>query len=320
MSQPQDEVINDPAVDETELDKSLEASIASLKGAVPPEATPVESPEDPKDTPPKEPEGEPASPAQKEGEEPATETTPAEDPKPEETIEFKVPAKAKFESEESYQKRLEIAELIRQRKIARTAEDKEKLSATISNARGELSTIRSTVDNKIKNPNDGKDTVDPLAHLSPEDREAYVNDQKRLKELGGATKEEIKELINQDRHAQDVTRTLEDFVNRHPELKNDEDTREVFFDFVNSNYQWSNKTPKELMTVLELARENMFKPSETIQERVLKGAKVAEKVNSMQFPGGTIVRPALTSEQKSSVQELMATGMSEEKALELISE
>ena len=38
----------------------------------------------------------------------------------------------------------------------------------------------------------------------------------------------------------------------------------------------------------------------------------------MQFPGGTIVKPGLNAEQQQSVNELVASGMSESKARELI--
>ena len=64
----------------------------------------------------------------------------------------------------------------------------------------------------------------------------------------------------------------------------------------------------------------MFKPSETITERVLKGATVQEKVNAMQFPGGTIAKQDYSPEMKNSISELVATGMSEEKAAELLSD
>jgi len=119
--------------------------------------------------------------------------------------------------------------------------------------------------------------------------------------------------------ANDVKNTLDKFVERHTEL-GDEDTREVFFDFVDSNYNWQNKGGKELMTVLELARESMFKPSETIQERVLKAANVQEKVNAMQFPGGTVAKTDFSPEMRKDLDELIATGMPEEKAIELLSD
>jgi hypothetical protein len=140
-----------------------------------------------------------------------------------------------------------------------------------------------------------------------------------LRQLGGATKEDIEAIVQRERQAVEVKSTLERFVDRHPELK-DVDTREVFFDFVDSNYNWQNKGSKELMTVLELARENMFRPAETIQERVLKGANVQEKVNAMQFPGGTVNKPDHSPELRKSIDELKATGMSEEKALELLAD
>ena len=108
-------------------------------------------------------------------------------------------------------------------------------------------------------------------------------------------------------------------MQRHPQLA-DEDVRDVFFTFVDNNYNWQGKTGKDLMAVLEFAREAYFRPSETIQEKVLKAAKVQEKVGVMQFPGATDSQSGISPELKQSIEELKATGMSEEKAIELLSE
>ena len=171
---------------------------------------------------------------------------------------------------------------------------------------------------KITNPLNQKSGVETEKKVEVED-EALKADKERLKQLGGTTKEEVQEILQKERQAIEVKSTLEKFVDRHTELK-DEDTREVFFDFVDSNYNWQNKSGKELMTVLELARESMFKPSESIQERVLKGADVQNKVNAMQFPGGTIAKQEYSPEMSNSIKELVATGLSEEKAIELLSD
>jgi hypothetical protein len=177
----------------------------------------------------------------------------------------------------------------------------------------------------MKNINGADKFINPLNQKSeaelekPEEDELLKADKERLRQLGGATKEDIENIVQKERLAANVKSTLDQFVGRHDELK-DEDTREVFFDFVDSNYNWQNKSGKELMTVLELARESMFKPSETIQERVLKGANVQEKVNAMQFPGGTIAKTPYSPEMAASIKEMVATGMSEEKAIELLSD
>jgi hypothetical protein len=100
----------------------------------------------------------------------------------------------------------------------------------------------------------------------------------------------------------------------------DPDVREVFFDFVDANYNWQGKSGKDLITILELAKEAMFKPSESIEERVIKGANVQEKVNAMQFPGGTNGKQDFSPEMRKSIDEMKATGMSEEKAIALLSD
>ncbi len=96
--------------------------------------------------------------------------------------------------------------------------------------------------------------------------------------------------------------------------------REVFFDFVDANYNWQDKTGKGLEATLEMAFENMFRPAETVQDRVLKAAGVEKKVGAMQFPGGTGAKTTYSPEMKKDIDELVATGMSEEKAAELLSE
>ncbi|MGI9142559.1 MAG: hypothetical protein ACR2IJ_05165 [Fluviibacter sp.] len=234
----------------------------------------------------------------------------------EEKYEFRVPNKGKFESDEAYEKRIELLDLVKRRKLATSEEQKTIITDQIKTAKNQLKTLNGT--DRFINPLDkGEDKTEVKEEVVDE---ALKADQDRLKQLGGVTKEDMQAMLQQERQAAEVKSTLDSFIDRHPELK-DEDVREVFFDFVDSNYNWQNKGSKALMTVLELARESMFKPSETIQERVLAGANVQEKVNAMQFPGGTVVtKPTMSPEVKKSVDELVATGMSEEKALQLISD
>jgi hypothetical protein len=220
--------------------------------------------------------------------------------------------RGKFESDESYEKRVELYDLIAKRKFAKTDEQKQLISGNITKARNELHDINNP--EKFTNPLN-QVAVEPKV----EEDEMLTADKERLRELGGMTKDDFQEVLKQERQAGEVRNTLDKFVDRHSELK-DDDVREVFFDFVESNYNWQNKSGKDLMTVLELARESMFKPSESIQDRVLKGANVQEKVNAMQFPGGTIAKTALSPDMQKSIDELTATGMSEQKALELLSD
>lgn len=303
--------IKPEANDEAELDKSLEESIASVQAGkeLSPKKEEVKpkEPEAPKEETPKEPE------APKEED---TGKPPVVEVKKGGEYDFRVPNKGKFESDESYEKRIELMDLVKRRKLAKTDEQKQQISEQIQTTKNQIKNLNGT--DKITNPLNQKSGVEAENKVEVED-EALKADRERLKQLGGATKEDIQEIVRQERLAVEVKNTLEKFVDRHTELK-DEDTREVFFDFVDSNYNWQNKSGKELMTVLELARESMFKPSETIQERVLKGADVQNKVNAMQFPGGTIAKQEYSPEMSNSIKELVATGLSEEKAIELLSD
>jgi len=280
--------------DESVLDKELNETIEAVKKAG--------------DVP------EPTAPAKPKEETPKVEDTstpPASEEKKEPEYEFRVPNKGKFESDESYEKRIELMDLVKRRKLAKTDSQREQISEQIKTTKNQIRSLSGS--DKISNPLN-QAVVD--SENTPED-EALKADKERLKQLGGATKEDIEEMLQRTQLATEVKSTLEKFIDRHTELK-DEDTREVFFDFVDSNYNWQNKSGKELMTVLELARENMFKPSESIQDRVLKGANVQEKVNAMQFPGGTVAKNDFSPEKRKEIDELKATGLSEEKAIELL--
>lgn len=290
-------------VDETELDKELEESISSVQ------AGKVLAPKE-------EAKGEEPKEETQEVETPEEPSTPPVDEKKSGEYEFRVPNKGKFESDESYEKRIELLDLVKRRKLAKTDEQRQLISEEIKTAKNNLKTLNGT--DRFINPLNQKSEEMSEKPLAEED-ETLAADKERLKQLGGATKEDIEAIIQKERLTTDIKNTLDKFIDRHAELK-DEDTREVFFDFVDSNYNWQNKGGKELMTVLELARENMFKPSETIQERVLKGANVQEKVNAMQFPGGSIAKTDYSPEIRKSIEELTATGMSEAKAIELLTD
>jgi len=313
------ETIETEVVDETELDKVLEESIEAVKAGkeLTPPAEEVEVKEVEGEKPETEKPEEPSTPPVIE--EKPIEAKPAEavaeEAKPE-AYEFRIPNKGKWESDESFEKRIELLDLVKKRKLAKTEIQRDEISAGIKTAKSQLKTINGT--DRFVNPLNEKKVVEEPKPGEVED-ETLIADKERLKALGGATKEDIQDMVQKDRLATDVKNTLDSFIDRHTEL-GDEDTREVFFDFVDSNYSWQNKGGKELMTVLELARESMFKPSETIQERVLKGADVANKVNAMQFPGGTVAKTDISPELRKDLDELIGTGMSEEKAIELLAD
>lgn len=224
---------------------------------------------------------------------------------------IRIPEKGKFESDEAYEKRVELAELVRQRKEATTPEAKEALSTKIKEARREVG--RADMAGKFTQPKVentiSKDETDPSIQA----------DLERAKQLGLATPQDIQEAIQQERFQQSVQDTIANFVEKTPELA-DEDAREVFFDFVDQNFIWQGKTGKDLSTTLALAKEAMFRPAESIKDRALKAADVQQKVGAMQFPGGTGTKSTYSAEMKQSIEELKATGMSEEKAIELLSE
>lgn len=227
--------------------------------------------------------------------------------------EIRIPNKGKWESDEAYEKRIELFDLVKQRKAATTPEAKAALTAKITAAKGELKGLGGA--ERFIQPK--PDTAATGATGGTGDAELAA-DQERLRQLGGATKEDVAALLAQTQHDAEVRSSLQSFVDKHAELK-DEDVREVFFDFVDTNYAWQGKSGKDLVANLEMAFENMFRPAETVTTRVLKAAGVAEKVGAMQFPGGTAAKVAYSPEMQKSIDELKATGMDEAKAVELLS-
>lgn len=302
MSEPHEQA---PIDDEAALDAELASSLEAVKAGQTLEEKPQGQPAAPEATGPT---GAPAPTG-------ATGTDGEGDGIPQPTgadgeAEFRIPNKGKFESDESYEKRIELFDLVKRRKAATTPEAKEALSAEIKKAKGELKTLGAT-----------ERFIQPKTEATPtgEDDPDLAADKERAKALGLLTKEDAAELVQQERLTQEVQSNLKTFVERKAELK-DEDVREVFFDFVDANYVWQGKSGKDLIAVLEMAHEAMFRPSETVQERVLKAAGVQEKVNAMQFPGGTGAKTTFSPEMQKSIDELKATGMSEDKAIELLSE
>lgn len=306
-----EEEIKTGEVDESELDKALEDSIQAVKAGK--ELAPKEEVkgEEKKDEQPEQPEENPETPN------PEDNSNPQEGEAKPEGYDYRIPNKGKFESDESYEKRIELMDLVKKRKLAKTEEQRQAISDEIKTTKNQLKTLNGT--DKFINPLNQNSGVETKKEEEDYIDEALEADKERLKALGGATREDIEEIIQRERLASEVRSTLDTFIGRHSELK-DEDTREVFFDFVDNNFAWQGKSGKDLMTVLELARESMFKPSESIQERVLKAANVQEKVNAMQFPGGSVAKTDYSPEMRKSIDEIVATGLSEEKAIELLSD
>jgi len=234
-------------------------------------------------------------------------TTQGTENQPNDQVQYdlKVPVRGKFESEESYAVRTNIAEMIKAKEAAGTDSEKAVISEELKNFRKEFGHL-------INNNRSQLSTYD---NSTPSDVTSDDDDQATPVSL-----EDVDAYFNQRMQAQENKLVTETFFNKYPEFT-DTNVRDVFIDFFDSNYKIEGKTGGQLRQVLELARDAMFKPNQSIQERVLKGANVQEKVNAMQFPGGTIVRPGLTPDQQRSVDEMVSTGlMSEDQARKIILE
>ncbi len=213
---------------------------------------------------------------------------------------FKAPIRGKFESEDSYQVRLEIAEKIRERNLAKDQGEKDLLQKELKALRSELSNIG--LNEKFTRSHQ---TNENSNDASPDDSNALLK--------------QAEAIVEKKFFEKEITSTLNNFVSTTKELQN-EVTRDVFFDFVESNFNWQGKSGSDLSKVLTLAKEAFFRKPETLQERVLKSANVQEKVNAMQFPGGSASKAGLSPEMQASFDELKSQGLSDDQAMTLISD
>lgn len=232
---------------------------------------------------------------------------------------IRIPNKGEWETDEAYEKRIELFDLVKRKQAATTPEAKAALSADIKRVKGELKTVSSIAERFTQPRTEGATGETGASGATGEIDPTLESDRERLRQLGVPTREELKAELQQERHDAAVENDLKNFVGGHKELQ-DPDVREVFLDFVEENYNWQGKSGSQLNTVLAMAYETMFRPAETLTERVLKGADAQAKANAMQFPGGTGNSSTRTPAQQRDLDELMATGMPEDKALELISD
>jgi len=126
--------------DDTELDKVLEESIESVKAGNALAPSEQAKPEEPKEETPEELKvEEPSTPPVDEGKpvEVKPEKVETEEVKPE-GYEFRIPNKGKFESDESFEKRIELLDLVKKRKLAKTDDQRQQISEEIKTAKSNL--------------------------------------------------------------------------------------------------------------------------------------------------------------------------------------
>lgn len=215
---------------------------------------------------------------------------------------IRFPEKGKFETDDSYNVRLQIAEMIKKRESAESTSEKDAIQAELRKFRDEFGHL-------ITNNRSQSSIRDD----APADVQPQKGNQTAIEDIDSV----IEKKLMERQIWMDNKSAIDTFFDSTPELQ-DPVTRQVFIDFFDANYKIEGKSPKEVTQTLNLAKQAVFRPAETVQERVLKGAEVQDKVNAMQFPGGTIVKTGLTPDQQQSIDEMVATGMSEDRARALI--
>lgn len=218
------------------------------------------------------------------------------------TYDLRVPVRGPFESEESYAVRLQISEMLKKRETASTEDERSEVQKELKKFREEFGHLINSNRSQFS-----QDRDDAPSDVQPDD-----GSQKKFVSV-----DELDKILAEKQIQTENKFIIDSFFSKHPEFS-DQNVRDVFVDFFDSNYKIDGKSGSQITQVLELARSAMFKPAQSIEERVLKGANVQEKVNAMQFPGGTIVRNGLTPDQQRSVDEMKAAGISEDRARELI--
>lgn len=283
-----------PIDDEAALDALIDADVSKIRAEQPGAANPSEPATDPKG---EEGAGDPTAKDPIDPQVPADQGAQPTDNAP--AFELKTPVKGKFESDASFEIRQNLFELVKQKKAARDPGEASDIERQIAEIREGFKTIKT-----ITNPKDSN--APEVVQPSPAAQDDSV-----------VRKEDLPKILEEMRAETEAKVTIDSFFEKHPELS-DKDVRDAFTDFFDLNFKLEGKDSKGISQVLEIAHAAMFRPNESIQERVIAGANVNEKVNAMQFPGGTLVQTGLTPEQDASVKEMVAAGVPEDKARELI--
>lgn len=212
---------------------------------------------------------------------------------------FRVPSQGHHESDAAYAKRVELAELVYQRKNAKNDDEKSQIESKMESTRADLRKLNTQNFNRQETSNnEGSSTND--------DQQQKPDDVRRI----------VEEAIIAHSQETETRRVLSEFVNNNKQLQ-DPDFREVFFDFVDSDFNWQGKTPDQLNNILGLALTAMTGPVETFNDRVVKSTDAQKAVNAMNFPGGSVADQGFSKAREQQIAELEATGMSREKAIEL---
>ncbi len=301
--EPEEILVPEIDTNDSDLDASIASTISQIKAEQNGSANPTETTEKPVEvTPPatsvEAPSAEDATPKESQPEDPA---------KP---YEFKTPVKGKFESEESFNLRVQLANLVHAKKAANNPEAQQALQDQIKELRNEMRTLKP--ESVITRSQSSNSDEGAPANVQPQQGNSQDNptDPNVIAQIA------IQQLQEQQ-HTVAMAETINDFFGKNPEFQ-DQDVRDVFIEFFDSNYKLEGKTPAQAITTLELAKQAMFRPDETIQERALKAAGVQKEVSAMQFPGGSVPQQGVTQEQQNSINEMVAAGISEERARALI--
>lgn len=285
---------------EDELDASIQSIVDKangketttvIEGGVPPE-TPKEdsviTDEGGDDQSVDDQDGQP-SPKTDEGKEPSNTTT-----------NVRNPIRGKFESEESYAVRLRIAEMIKAKDEATSESEKDSIQSQLKDFRKEFGSL-------INNKNQLSFNQNGSTPSDNEENELTLD-------------EKVKEAVANQHFELQNKSIVDNFFSEHKEFS-DPNVKQAFIDFFDNTYIISGKTGNELRQVLKLGYESMFKPSQSINERVLKGTSVQNAVKTMQSSGGTAPTSTLTPEQQASINEIrsLRKDLSEQDALDLIS-
>lgn len=283
--------------EDLELDKSIQDTIASLntktdniEGGVPSEQTEPETTTDKTEV---------------DEDEVDLSTVEKGTAETQEESDLTIPIRGKFETDTSYAVRMKIAEMIKAKKQAETVVEKNEIQEELRSFRKEFGNLINNNKSQLSFNNNDNAPSD----VTPEKGESgrYIDES------------QLEQILSERETTFKNKNVVDSFFKTYKEF-NDDSVKQVFIDFFDSNYRIDNKVGEQITETLELAREAMFRPKQGIQERVLKSADVNQKINSMQFPGGTVTKSALTPQQQKSVDEMVNAGVSEEKARELISD
>lgn len=177
------------------------------------------------------------------------------------------------------------------KRAAQTPEQKATADAEIASAQRDLAT-----NDRVRGYKPSQEDIDVLSQYK--DPTLLENDKNRVRALGkdaglatrDDVREEIRDVISQEREISTRNQTLKDFFKDYPEVYDNPENRELFFETVENYSQYQGKDADELRFIFESTHAGLF--PDDFETKLAKSQKLKDKMDAVQFNGGSAAAAA----------------------------